>query len=113
MKFWWSRYYARPLKDPLLDTYTLEDLLYEFHSIRHRKDAEEEESKESGAKILDEKIDETLAWAEEDQKRESELAAKAGESPAPINQTVVQGEPAAADIPEEFPPDINVSFGDL
>jgi|WetSurMetagenome_2_1015567.scaffolds.fasta_scaffold202434_3 hypothetical protein len=31
MKFWWSRQYNRPLKDPLLSTYTIYDLLYEYH----------------------------------------------------------------------------------
>ena len=31
LKSWWSNLYNRPLKDPLLESYTLEELLYEFY----------------------------------------------------------------------------------
>ena len=30
LQSWWSRTYNRPLKDPLLHSYTMEELIYEF-----------------------------------------------------------------------------------
>jgi hypothetical protein len=30
LKLWWSNYYKRPLKDPLLESYDLNELLLEF-----------------------------------------------------------------------------------
>jgi hypothetical protein len=30
LKHWWSRHYNRPLKDPLLDSYDIPELLFEF-----------------------------------------------------------------------------------
>lgn len=33
LKWWWCRTYNRPMKDPLLATYTLNELCYEF--LRH------------------------------------------------------------------------------
>lgn len=30
LKLWWSKYYRRPLKDPLLESYDLNELLLEF-----------------------------------------------------------------------------------
>jgi hypothetical protein len=31
LRFWWSRHYNRPLKDPLLEEYSLYELFYEFN----------------------------------------------------------------------------------
>lgn len=31
LKRWWCRHYTRPYKDPILDTYTLEELLLEYY----------------------------------------------------------------------------------
>ena len=53
LQFWWCRQYNRPLKDPLLKAYTLEELTYEW--LRHiylqpeqdpRKELEKKESTE-------------------------------------------------------------------
>lgn len=33
LKFWWVQKYSRPLKDPVLESYTLDELCYEF--LRH------------------------------------------------------------------------------
>lgn len=105
LRSWWSRYYNRPLKDPLLETYTLEELLFEFHDIRDRKEAEAKEAKEIDAKIDEDKLDETLKWAEEDEKREAELAAQEKAMSGLDNP---QGE---SDFPEELPEEINDNFG--
>jgi hypothetical protein len=114
MRAWWSKYYSRPLKDPLLDSYTLEELLYEFHDIVHRKEAEEKEAKEVSDKIEDDKIDQTLAWAEEEERREAELAAQEEElnRKTGIKQksgTEMNNETFDNDLPEE----INTDFTDM
>jgi hypothetical protein len=78
LQSWWSNTYNRPLKDPLLQTYTLEELLYEFHdkierraaAIEHREaeEAEQEEGKDKA----------NLDWAEQMEREELEqLKAKA------------------------------------
>ena len=41
LQSWWSRTYNRPLKDPLLLSYTTEELLYEFYDRVERRLAEE------------------------------------------------------------------------
>jgi len=47
---WWSRTYQRPLKDPILATYTFEELAYEFfdHKERDTFAQEEQEEEEEG-----------------------------------------------------------------
>jgi hypothetical protein len=54
MRFWWSKHYNRPLKDPLLASYSLYDLLYEFHlykSFGNSEDAANEIITESKAEV--------------------------------------------------------------
>jgi hypothetical protein len=65
LKSWWSKTYNRPLKDPLLLSYTLEDLLYEFYDKVERRLAEEERNDqgEINQEIAKEQAD--LDWAEQ------------------------------------------------
>jgi hypothetical protein len=80
MQSWWSRTYNRPLKDPLLLSYSLEELLYEFYDKIERRAAEEERSESDSVKIEEDKEKEVLDWAEAEEKRELEaLKAKAAE----------------------------------
>lgn len=69
---WWSNTYSRPLKDPLLQEYTLEELYYEYRNKIERKRAAEKAIEENDDKIEQEKIDDALAWAEAEELRESE-----------------------------------------
>ena len=73
LKSWWSRTYNRPLKDPLLDSYTLEELLYEFYDRVERHAAEQERIKEVEIQHEDEKDKADQDWAD---KMESEELAK-------------------------------------
>lgn len=78
LRSWWSRTYNRPLKDPLLLEYTLEDLLYEFYDKVERRLAEEERNKEQeiDQEIAKEKAD--LDWAEKMEQEElAQMKAKA------------------------------------
>lgn len=74
LKSWWSRTYKRPLKDPLLESYTFEELLYEFHDKQERKLAAEESLEAETDRIEEEQMDETMAWIEEEERREREAA---------------------------------------
>ena len=76
LQSWWSRLYNRPLKDPLLQTYTLEELLYEFYDRVERKAAEEERLEQDSDKIEEEKDKVVLDWAEAEEKRELEESLK-------------------------------------
>jgi hypothetical protein len=72
LKSWWSRTYNRPLKDPLLETYTVEELLYEFYDHIERVKAAKETSEQESDKIEEDKERAALDWAEAEEKRELE-----------------------------------------
>lgn len=91
LKSWWSKTYNRPLKDPLLLSYTTEELLYEFYDKIERQKAAEESSEQEADKIEEAKEKQALDWAELEEKKElEELARKqatknesSAEEPAP------------------------------
>ena len=72
LQSWWSRTYNRPLLDPLLQSYTLEQLLYEFYDRVERHAAEEERIK--GAEIQQEENKEKadLDWADAEELKDRE-----------------------------------------
>lgn len=72
LQSWWSRTYNRPLKDPLLLSYSLEELLYEFYDKIERRAAEEERVNSETDKIEEDKDKAVLDWAEQEEKRELE-----------------------------------------
>jgi hypothetical protein len=78
LQSWWSRLYNRPLKDPLLLSYSLEELLYEFYDRIERAKAEEERFEQESDKIEVEKEQKALDWAEQMEMQElKEMEAKA------------------------------------
>jgi Glu-tRNA(Gln) amidotransferase subunit E-like FAD-binding protein len=120
MRSWWSKFYARPLKDPLLDSYTLEELLYEYNDIISRKKAEEDLAKVENDKIEEEKYDQTLKWVEEQERLEAELAAQEDELAKKSEGNVEQiknshnQEKKSAIFDEgEFPEEIDTNFSDF
>lgn len=72
LKSWWSSTYNRPLKDPLLESYTLEELLYEFYDKMERQKAAEERIAKEADKMEAAKEQEALDWAEAEEKKELE-----------------------------------------
>jgi hypothetical protein len=122
LKSWWSRTYNRPLKDPLLQTYTLEELLYEFYDKIERRLAEEERINSEADKIEDSKEQADLDWAEQEEKRELEaLKAKAANQEAtpatdptkdPANVAWMEEQMSKAKelLGEDFGEDIEESF---
>ena len=65
LKRWWCSYYKRPYKDPLLDSYTFEELYFEYCDVNYQnaKDAKETTSK---TEIPQEEWD----WAAEEEAKE-------------------------------------------
>lgn len=87
LQSWWSRTYNRPLKDPLLQSYTLEELLYEFYDKIERRKAEEERINSEADKIEEDKEKNVLDWAEQEEQRELEaLKANASAEEGKITQ---------------------------
>ena len=86
LQSWWSRTYNRPLKDPLLLNYTLEELLYEFYDRIERSKAEEERLEQDDVKIEEEKDKENEDWAEkmEREELEAEMRKSGAESSQPL-----------------------------
>ena len=86
LQSWWSRTYNRPLKDPILQTYSLEELLYEFYDRVERNTAEEERLEHEDDKIEEDKERATIDWAEQEERKELEAlkaqASKQEEQPA-------------------------------
>lgn len=76
LQHWWSKTYNRPYKDPLLQTYTLEELLYEFFDKVERELAAETQVDADADRIEDKKVQENLDWAEEEERKELEALRK-------------------------------------
>ena len=86
LQSWWSRTYNRPLKDPLLLSYTIEELLYEFYDRIERSKAEQERLEQEDVKIEEDKDKVNEDWAEkmERQELEAEMRKSGAKSSEPI-----------------------------
>lgn len=69
---WWSRTYNRPLKDPLLQSYTFEELIYEYYDHIERNTAREELQEAEADRIEEEKTTAAYDWAEQMEREEEE-----------------------------------------
>lgn len=56
----------------MLQTYTFEELLYEFYDQKEREDYRQQNSKENSDKIEADRLQESLDWAEQEELRELE-----------------------------------------
>ena len=74
LKSWWSKTYNRPLKDPLLQQYTVQELLYEYHDKVERTRAADIEFEEEADKIEEEQEQGVLDWVEEEERKDREEA---------------------------------------
>ena len=77
LRSWWSKYYNRPLKDPILQEYTLEELYYEYRDKVQREEAAREASEEATDNIEQKKEDDAMAWAQEEERKEREAEEQA------------------------------------
>lgn len=94
LKFWWCKTYNRPFKDPLLDTYTTDDLAYEYLRLYYShpdNDPLKEIEKKARQQSDDDWIKEQLA-----------LAAKTAQAK--------KDEPKPEEPKVEPPPEIHTKF---
>lgn len=105
LKSWWSKQYDRPLKDPVLESYTLYELLYEFYDKQERIIAAEEVIELETDRIEEEREQETLDWIEEEERKEREAKAK-----QEIEDEQWMVEQLKKEYGEDFGKDIDSSF---
>ena len=65
MAIWWCEHYNRPLKDPMLQEYSLEDLIYERFIVMERAAYIKEMEEEETDRIEEEKLQEDDDWADQ------------------------------------------------
>ena len=99
------------MKDPLLLSYTFEELMYEFHSVREDEKAIVERAEQETDKIEEAKEKATLDWVEQ---MEAEEAAERAEDPSkdPANIKWME-EQLALDkkmFGEDFGKDLDLDF---
>ena len=90
---WWCNHYNRPLKDPLLQQYTTEELAYEYYLINEYDVVREEKAKAEDDRIEEARLQEAEDWAdmmeaeEEAERKAAEERKKAKEEPEfdPVN----------------------------
>lgn len=112
---WWSRTYNRPLKDPLLQEYSFEELLYEFYDRSERELAAKELIEKENDKIEEDKEKAALDWAEIEEKKELEALKKAEAdklAEAQANQKWMEEQLAKQKelLGEDFGEDFNENF---
>lgn len=120
LKSWWSNTYNRPLKDPLLESYSLEELLYEFYDKIERQKAAEERATKDADKMEEAKEKEVLDWAEQEEKKEIEemkaqaakLAADPTSDPANLKWMNEQLEKYKQEFGDSFGEDIDETFSE-
>ena len=114
LKHWWSEYYNKPLKDPILDTYTLEELAYEYYDKSERRKATENALEEESDRIEDEALQANLDWAEEEERKEREEMLKQLEEEKQANEEWMKKEVAKAkkEYGNDYGEDINLDFSE-
>jgi hypothetical protein len=87
LQSWWSRTYNKPLKDPILQSYTIEELLYEFFDRIERQKASDEALEQENVRIEEEKDQANLDWAErmEREEMEAEMRSQSNKLTDPSN----------------------------
>ena len=118
LQSWWSNHYDRPLKDPVLQSYTLEELLYEYQDKVERRKAEEDISEKDADRMEEGRIQDNLDWAEEEERKELEALkqSEADEAQRKAEEQIEierQIEIAKDTIGGDFGDDIDTDFGDI
>ncbi len=107
--------YKRPLKDPMLDLYSLEELAYEYFDHIEREEESVRKQKEEDDKIEHDKYQSALDWADEEMAKEMAVDGnnQKPKMPAPLpDDEWVKKHLAAAkkDFGEDFGEDIKEDF---
>ena len=103
LKFWWCQKYNRPMKDPLLLTYTSEELAYEW--LRYVYLQPENDPKKQLEKVIDTEEEDEWIKAQMGKLKQNAVVKDATN---PARTDVKASEPETPDIPEL--PDISTKF---
>lgn len=100
------------MKDPILESYTLYELLYEYYDKIERTALSEELFELEADKIEQEREQEAVDWAEEEERkeREAEEAAAAEEEERVAQEEQWMLEKLKAEHGEDFGKDIETDF---
>jgi len=101
------------MKDPLLLTYTFEELMYEFNSVREEEKAILERAEQEGDKIEEAKEKATLDWVAQMEAEDAAAEAAAEDPSKSENNAKWMEEQLALDkatFGEDFGEDLNLSF---
>lgn len=115
---WWAHRYNKPMKDPILLSYTIEELSYEYFDHIERKRAEDERIQKDTDKIESEKAQAAEAWADEMERLEeleevetSQSQPLPGEDPSSIEWMNKILEESKEEFGESFGEDLSIDFG--
>ena len=114
LKYWWSQHYNRPLKDPILESYTLEELTYEYYDKIERRKAAETAVEQESDRIEDEVLEDNLAWAEEEERKEREAMQQRMEEEKAANEEWMKQEleKAKQEYGDDYGDNIDVDFSE-
>jgi len=105
------------MKDPILFSYTLEELAYEYFDHLERKKAEDERIQKDADKIEEDKQKAAEAWADEMERQEEEKPTSNSEKidpsqdPASIEWMNKMIEENKKEFGDSFGDDISMNFG--
>jgi hypothetical protein len=106
LRSWWSKTYNRPLKDPLLEQYSIYELIYEYNDKIERKNAQAVSIDQENDKIEEAQEKQVLDWVEEEEKKERE----AREAAQKKKDEEWMLEQLKKERGEDFGEDINLDF---
>lgn len=112
---WWCKHYNRPRKDPILATYTVEELAYEYYDYYERIAFAEEADQAEADRIEAERYDDALAWADEEEAAEEaarEATANPTEDPENIEWMEEQMRLQKEKYGQDFGEDLEIGFED-
>jgi hypothetical protein len=119
LTYWWSNKYNRPIKDPLLQEYTIEELYYEYRLHDEYSKAVNEKETEEQEKVEEQRTYDALAWAEEEEAKELAEQQNQGHDDESVKITnddkewmQQQIEAAKATYGDSFGEDITEEFSD-
>jgi hypothetical protein len=114
---WWSEKYNRPLKDPILASYTLEELSYEYCLSNERFAAQKERDEEESDKIEEAKAKADEEWANQMEDEDEDGAEPAApkysnpmSNPDNIKWMQEEIERNKQEYGEDFGDDFDISF---
>lgn len=107
---WWCDRYNRPMKDPLLQSYSFEELMYEYALFDERIKAVKEEQEEADTIKEEQKNAELDKWIDEEEAKEQGSQASTPADAEWMNKMLSEQK---AEMGEDFGEDISLNFDEV